>query len=361
MLAIQISLFRWVDMQVASFINNSRRSLGIDISKGILVLFMLVHHTWGGINASLVSIDLQGVLIFIMGSFVLLAGVVVGLFLVDKYYASPINRTKRDLFRSSRLYGIYFVPNVLLYLVNYRGVGDHSTFYDWVWNVALLKAGDAAVFEILGVIGLFLITTTLILSVLAFALNDKSSLNIFRAVVALVTVAFGLLVLSGFESIHPLLSFGFIGVGIGVFISFKDRMNSTCVLFNDESIPRVLAILFIACVSILMFTSVKENYFFYTLIVTLMIYLLSLFIVKLRLNFLATLGKYSLLCYMFQVVLCRIINLSGFINITAASFVSTFLLVILIVGGGMFFLVYWLEVSRRKSVAVDKVYRLMFG
>ena len=332
------------------------RSLGLDASKGILVILMLVHHTWGGLNASLVSIDLQHILIFIMGSFVLLAGMVIGLFLAVKYYNFAINRAKRDFFRSIRLYLMYLIPNLLIYLVNYRGVSNHDTFLEWVMKVVLLKGGDIAVFEILGVIGFFLIMATFMLTIISIVIRYGGSQNTFRFIVFVLSTVFGLLILND-HWLHPLIAYGFIGLSIGILISFNEfRLQKTS--WVKVYIPFIFIL---GCLVLLGLINMSESFMLYTLVMTLMIYSVALLSVNFGFNFLVVLGNYSLLCYIFQVVICRLINLSGVFHLTTDNFLGVFLVVLFLVGFSMLGLVYFLKSKRKKSVGLDRFYKFIFA
>jgi hypothetical protein len=344
-----------------------KRSLIFDVSKGILVLVMLIHHAWSAIYISGPD-HVRGVVSFVSAAFILYSGFLIGFILLNGYLAEPGSRLKRDVLRGAKLMLVFLFANAILYGVGYGRISEHVSFFIWLTDCLKPNPPSVAVFSLLNAFAHFFAGSAVVvyLCVISLASRGKSIVQLGVALASFV-VALSLyyqLTLSQDTSSASAIIYGYAGLLLGVAASLLPvRFFQTIHVFG------FIALAAYCLLSIMTLTGNFKPYEYYAsfvLLGSLAVWKLSNIIsasyaVKLARG-LAFLGSYTLVSYMIQVIISKLSDLKiidyyhFYPNTWFAFFQSTVLMAVVMV-----LVIRIIDVCRKKNTWIDYSYRTIFG
>ncbi len=292
----------------------SSRHKRLDITKGLLIYAMLLSHAWGTISLLNPPIDIRYSVTFVTSSYVFISGFILGKFLLPGYINNPYYRLRRDLGRASKLFLIYFIPNMLLYFGNYRSIYDNIDFYTWFVSLIINPINDLPVFEILYSISVFMAAGSTLFYFLTRAANMNTP-NIMKSTGLIALVISLILIVS--DILDRLVGFGFLGLSIGICTNgFQNyKCTFTRISFNSKSyliigITLVSSSIYFAFIQGAL---IYELYYIpYVLMALIGTYSISAYIdssPSMVNKIIVMLGRHSLFIYIFQVTICRLFYL----------------------------------------------------
>jgi len=324
------------------------RDQSLDFVKGLLVLIMVLYHAMNVFAEA--EAGAYSYIRFVSGSFVFVSGYFIPGFYGERFRRQPAATASRLLQRGGKLLALFTVLNGLILLTGVGNPHKQNALGDdyGARLLAIYGSGEpgAAAFQILLPIAYLLLLSPLLLALARFrheliGLALAATLGWTYLGIEWVNVAMGLV--------------GVIGLVLGLEAERLERPFA--------ALGRTLLLTAIAAAMLLM-QYFDRNAMSYAAGVTLMVMLFYALAKKLALRDRAsavviTLGNYSLLAYIAQIVLLQIgARLLGSPRWPlgpeiAAIVAATSLLLIL--------LCYALSFLRRRSALIDRSYRLVFS
>jgi peptidoglycan/LPS O-acetylase OafA/YrhL len=265
------------------------RDSNLDFVKGLLVLVMVLYHT---MNIFTTASDAYQYIRFVSGSFILLSGYIVARVYQPRFAKNSMQTSQRLLSRGIKLLVIFTLLNVLASLGSVRTgkslFGVESYLADWPLIYGIGSPRGAS-FQILLPIAYLLLAAPLLLRLAPIR-------KWFLA--AAMALAFALS-FAGFESVNiGFFAIGLIGVAVGMLVSAMRRP------FFIESRSLLAALLLVV---VAWMRTLEANTLTYALAIGLVVKLLYDFSRMLDMRHIAsravlTLGVYSLVCYIAQLV-----------------------------------------------------------
>jgi hypothetical protein len=198
-----------------------QRVVSYDITKGLLVLAMVAHHSWGAFGGERYSHTVWYAFSFVTSSFIALSGIGIGSFLITQYWSNPSERAIKDVKRAGRLALLYSLANGVIYFINYRGVADSYDPVRWGWQLFLGIPADEVVFQVLGAFVAFFVLASLVLLTLAQCKRLGISYRGFCGLIVATSTALAIWILFGKSvsavHLHPLIGYGWGGLAVSSF------------------------------------------------------------------------------------------------------------------------------------------------
>jgi len=334
--------------------NTNIRDVRLDILKGFLVIGMVLFHvgTFSIASSHLKHLAIGVLLNFVSGSWVFLAGYVIGFHYGPRYGAGKADVALRLVSRGLKILLLFFVINTLIL---YVGLSKSlwSLSFKHVATVLLVGGGDLSSFEILVGIGLLLIISPMLLEVfLRFKLLSLACLFAFA-----VPGSFGV----EYSPNIWMLICGACGIWIG--LAFKGRTDLA--VYRKRWGVIVLVILLAGLIShfwLFYFGATRKDILIYLLgVVTVngfILIFLSRYIMMIKMisNYMQLLGRYSLISYLWQMnIIWCLIYLSLYLKITPEYFRDVMVVLVLLIGS-----ILVVDYTRRKLSWFDSLYRFIF-
>ena len=331
------------------------RDIDLDIVKGFLVVGMVLFHvgTFSIVSSQWKHLAIGVLLSFVSGSWVFLAGYVVGYHYAPRYRTNRAQIARRLVSRGLKILLLFMVVNTLIYLAG-LAKSSWSLSLDHMTTVVLRGGGNLSSFEILVGIGLLLLLAPVFLEfflrfhVLSFCLLVASALP----------GSFGF----NYAPNVWMLICGACGIWIGLALSgevgsrLRDARRGTVVL---------LAMLFgvVSHFWLFYFGASRQDIIIYLLgVVTVngFVYFYLSSIIE-RFEFLSyiivLLGRYSLFSYLWQMgIIWGLIYSILYFNISPIYFRDVLVVLVLLVLS-----VVSLDYLRRRLSSLDELYRIIFA
>jgi hypothetical protein len=329
---------------------NASRDAALDFLKGFLVEIMVIYHIFNYYfeirPPILLYID------FVTGSFVFISG-----YLVSSVYKSKYQKDLRKIFfrlfsRGGKLLLLFLLVNFAIYsaaIKNYNGY--EFKMNQLITNLgSILLAGSAKIssFELL-----VPIAYTLLLSSFLVLISKKTV--IILPIIALVICVSLFVSQDNFFNLYY-ISIGLSGVALGFFAGFIHRSSQT-------TLAKILSIISVIAYYLIITIRGRDNvlpYIFGIISVLYCVYsFASLFTSRnLIINIFNILGRYTLICYLAQILFLQILyrTIGGSVS-TAISLSVAFLTT------NLFLYIMCRVIKRLCSINkyIDKAYLLFFG
>jgi fucose 4-O-acetylase-like acetyltransferase len=342
--------------------SNTHRNMQIDKIKGYLIFAMLVSHSWTGIVYLFPPLDIRNSVTFVTSSYVFISGFILGKYLLSGYVNKPNYRLLRDLKRAIRLYFIFLIPNLVLFLINYRNINTEYTLLEWLRALTVVPVPDLPVFEIIYAISIFMIIGSICLYILSNLIDLKINTNVIVVGIGVLTISI-LLIYS--HVLDRVVGFGFLGLSLG-FILKGISKNTNPVGNKIHQLSGIVLVVLMISIGHYFGKDIHGYiYIPYVLLALLGIYLLSTGDVlkthKASTNLFITFGKHSLLIYLYQVAGVRILSiLIQKNNIFAQTeYMMAFMFVLLLIGITMSIIAFLAEFYTNKYARIRYIYNMI--
>lgn len=335
-----------------------------DTIKGVLVLSMLIHHAWSGSYVSGLD-SVRSIFSFVSSAFILFSGIIFGYVLIQGYVQQPLDRMRKDIARGARLILIYLLFNAILYIVNYRSLQDNYDLVSWIGLCLQPGPPEAAVFSLLNAFAYFFIVSAAVFGLVNLISQNSKTGKYLTSLVFLIIIIASLV--QGYDKnslYYTAILYGFGGCILG--IVFRDNKN----LLGDIKTDWIgrIALLTFVILSIFSLVGIFDSYdyyFAYVILSCVVVWYLSktptgrIFVSRKLIHFW---GKYSLVTYLVQVVVLQLVSLTLAHSLNAAMGPwLSFLLVLTGMALVQEFVIRSLELFRRQSLVLDKMYVQIFG
>jgi peptidoglycan/LPS O-acetylase OafA/YrhL len=319
----------------------------LDITKGILVLLMVVYHTLNYTNQYQLAFRY---LSFLPLSFILITGFLLSTVYFSRYNSGDRGLVRRLLVRGARLFAIFTILNIAAQFVRSPAYGESVgvvAFYENWFEVYLLGGGRIAVFEVLLPIAYLLLLAP---GLIALAHHHAW----FLAVTSVLLIA-GCSFLD--RSGVALINLNFLSVGVLGMLAGRLLPDPSC-------LGRFIWLALLAYIAYFPL-GVDKGWVFLIQLLGALVALTLICAASVRLNEsgwwrrrLLRLGQYSLVSYIVQIailqVLSRLIGRPDPFSIEAL-FVFTVTLVLMTV------IVEATEWLRDRSSGIDTIYKTIFA
>jgi peptidoglycan/LPS O-acetylase OafA/YrhL len=324
----------------------SQRDLQLDFVKGFLVVAMVIYHTMNYFSSA--GPEVFGYVRFVTGSFVLISGYIVTAFYTKKYRIDKTRASKRLVVRGLKLLTIFTSMNLIISLL---GIQSHrNTQFDAHGYLSNLSAiyisgnSELTAFQILLPIAYVLIFSPLYI---LFA-NVKKTLITMTLILPFCYIFFNM---NSYNLYLGIL--GLIGVSIGLLLD-TDRLF--CI--NNRLI---IVCCFIIAITLMQY--LDRNVLTYTIGILIILKLTYDFagaanLVNWPYNVVILLGKYSLVCYIMQIII-----LHGWFLMSSRQkwgFGYKTISICLVTNILLFGLCSLLSFLRNRYTLFDRAYRIVF-
>jgi hypothetical protein len=336
------------------------RNVALDLAKGSLVILMVFYHCASMTMLTpeyrkFATVIIQNIN-FIPQAFLVISGLLCGIHYLPQLQQDPEKTRRKLAVRSFKLILIFLSLNLILYsaglIFSLSKSLNYSNFPSNMLFFLGISPGDIFAFEILYYIGFFLLVTSFILG----------RINLFYPLAVCFIINRG--------QIHTVwgLTFGFIGVLLGSLSENKHLQHFWVIIKQFKGLPIILLFFFFQLFFDEITIFFRSSVFFISTITycfEIMLWLLScvfilqiLKIDKLN-NYIISLGKYTLISYIIQMVIIRIncAILAKYIDIFYKYYILNVILTIIF----LYCFVFMLDYVRRRNVWINKGYELIFA
>ena len=328
----------------------TNRDTALDFVKGFLVEIMVIYHILNYFLSIRPSVLLY--INFVTGSFVFITGYLISSIYSKKYKNDLQKQFFRLFFRGGKLLSIFLMINIAIYsmaLTNYNGYKFKITeLFSNIGSIFLAGSAKISAFELLVPIAYTLIASSLLVVI------KKQTLVISFTITLLLCASFFINQDTFFNLYY--ICIGLSGVAIGFFAKHI-RLYSVTIW------ARVLSIVPVITYYLLIHTWVRENILFYFFgIISVLFCIYSFASLLTSKNFLVNIfdlfGKYTLICYLSQILFLQLLNRS-----IGGTGPTAILLCVAFITTNLFLYVLCLLIKRLcfTNRYFDKVYSLFFG
>lgn len=328
--------------------STTTRNVLLDFVKGVLVVVMVIYHVMNIFSTA--SAEAYGYIRFVSGSFIFLSGYIISTFYQHKFQVDGFGTSKRLVSRGLKILLVFSVLNILIHVT---GIGNPNKaqigLHQYVNYIAVIYGyGDTryASFQILLPIAYVLMISPLFLLC--------SRVGMMLALSSL--IAAYCFSISGIQSVN--LGFAIIGV-IGICVG----MIIGALRFSF-SIKNVLLIFgcFITCIYLMEY--LDRNLLAYSMGIMLIVKMLYDLGGRIRpenafSNMTILFGKYSLICYITQIVFLQVL----FRVLSRVKLDMGFEIISIVVVTNIFLLLLCLCLNffRGQCRLIDRSYRFVFS
>ncbi len=324
-----------------------KRDLRLDFVKGVLVIVMVFYHT---MNYFIVGYDIVYTIIgFVSGSFLFISGFLIGYSYKPKFFLDKYGVVKRLIIRGFKILLLFTILNLLIHLLvkkNYNNTKfGIDIFINNLYSIYVVGSGKVSSFEILVPIAYVLIISPLFL----FLKQIKHFLLILITIIVIIQAFYPIVTDS--------LSFVLIGLSgecIGLFTS--EDVLKKLIRYKYINLGFLSAVIFIIIF-------LKINLIIYVIYIISMLKFFYDFPVKIKSDVpspvITLLGKYSLFCYISQIIFLQILN--RIIINKKFDLGYEFIIIFFITNIFLYFLCKKIEFLRNQLPFMNKLYKLAFA
>ena len=317
---------------------NPGRNIALDYVKGLLVITMIVFHTFTNFYANPKTI--LTITKFVSGGFIYLTGFLLGYHYLEKMNSDPIGTKKRLIIRALKLFSLFIIMNIGIFVPS--STQFSLEIVQKLYN-HLVIGGGASRFEIILPISYLLLLSPFLLS---FNRNQR-----YIAIFISITI----IVMRTLKLIPHSTNLFFMLIGYAGLICSVYLINLD-VLRKFGMVSFLIAVL----VGFIRFT--YDNiiiYIIYIISVLTLFYIFSDAIDKNNIisKMILTIGKYTLFSYIFHVVIIVILYK---LFPKKATLLENFFIIV-IVSMILYSSLRVLDLSRNKFFWIDRLYRFVFA
>jgi hypothetical protein len=329
------------------------RNVDLDIVKGVLVLVMLLYHCASVSEDPSLKVILRKI-DFIHYAFLAITGLLCGYHYHSAALVKPIEVQLRLLIRAGKLFGLFCFANTIYFSLGYARPGvERLRTLPSIWavfrDVILRPPGDLVAFEVLCIIAGFIFLAAILIRV-------RSISWLLAAVVMTPMVIPGVQIL--------FIAMGCAGMLVGILA------QKGCLAFQEPLLSKwlwifpVLLVLRIGFVpSLCMWVLSNRARLFLLSLEVLLWFCSAIWIVKRFMSAriqskVVLLGRYTLFCYMFQMLCARFVH--SIFGYTQLKSVYSYGISVIIVGMVTYLMTVAIDGIRKAWPSCDKAYRIVF-
>lgn len=324
--------------KVIRFLHTGSRIFEIDFVKGMLVLTMIVYHSFVlSYNQTVLCLTK-----YVSGGFIFISGFLIGYYYLQNYRNDRVIQ-KRLLIRGLKIFLLFLAANIGLFYTKISTL--HIDISEIIYKHYIIGTGQSR-FEIL-----LQISYTLFFVSLFISLIKQYSIIIGVLILAALTMMdFG--IVNYYSNLFS-ISIGIFGLCCSLWI---DKFRNTIGL----QVCCFLLVILIGYINLLYSIDFKIVYVFYIIVVLMTFYNIgkSINLQSLKFNWILTMGRYSLFSYIYHLLLLFAVSrLYPFdsMNFFYKWFIVFFVTMILLVS------LWVLDTLRKRIKLIERAYLLIFA